>query len=254
MREVDPGSELEQFCRQMGACSYSARPVVEFSGPGFCQRDEFGQRFDRKIRIHDQQRGRGCHHRYALEFLQGVIRQLVLEKAGIDHERRIRCKQCITVGRRTANGAGADHRRSTRPIVDDDGRVQDIAGFGRYNSKRDIGTAAGGVGYDDADRVIGIVLCRYGGRRYRDQRDIGEPRQKRPEIHRNFPALDGCDEFTDCCSCNQPASLLGLRRIERTCPVVLVEINPRVDRVSFRLSGNISRWRQQAQSGAGSAG
>src|ERR1700722_9760572 len=189
----------------MGTGADSARTVVEFSGPGFCQRDEFGQRFDRKIRIYNQQRGRGCHHRYAPEFPQGIIEQLVLEKAGIDHERRIRCKQCITVGRRTADGAGADHCRSTGPIVDDDARVQDAAGLGRYNSKGDIGTAAGGVGYDDADRMRGIVLCRCGVRRHHDRGDTDELRQKRLEIHEGFPALDGYDGLTDGCPCNQPA-------------------------------------------------
>ena len=108
MQEVDLGRVLQHLHRQVRGRAVAGRRVVELARLALRERDEFGQRLRRDLRIDHQQVRRDRDQRDRREVLDRIVGQLRVGARRDGVRARRADGQRVAVRRRLGRGVGAD--------------------------------------------------------------------------------------------------------------------------------------------------
>ena len=140
-----------------------ARPVRELAGVFPGKRYQLRKVLCRDRWMRGEQLCCFCEQGYRGEIENCVIRQRQAIETCIDHERRACKEQCVSIGGRFGDNAGADVACCAGPVVDNDLLPKLVAqGVSEYARDSVVGTA-GGDWHDKPHRSNGVLLGKCSG-------------------------------------------------------------------------------------------
>ena len=159
MRHARAGQHVEQFPRNVLSAAGAAGHHVEHTGFRFCDGDQFLRVAGRHRRMSDQDVRPRDEIADGREIARGHVRwRRVHQMRGGDGPAS-RDEQRIAVWRRFGNVIGAHRAGRAGTVVHDDRLPERFGKFLRNRAPGDVDAAAGGIRYDDAQRLRRISLC-----------------------------------------------------------------------------------------------
>src|SRR5208283_2373879 len=131
--------------------------IVELARFGLGEGDQFVHVACRKRRVRDEDLRNEGDQADRHEVLFDVKRKMFVELR-VDRVRGKREQDRIAVWRRLRDQIGAQDAGGTATVVDDDGLPQQRGKWLGYDARDNVGTAAGRIGNDEANRPIGVAL------------------------------------------------------------------------------------------------